>query len=66
MTKPRGMDEAYYRFIYVPVVAVIGIYIISILIESFIPNDIFRYIIVTGGVLGVIIIYYKEQIKKFI
>ena len=66
MRKPRGMDEAYYKFIYVPVLAIFGLVIVSEIIKTALPNTILRYIIVSGGIIGLIIVYYRNNLKKFI
>lgn len=65
MDIPKGMDPAYYKFVYVPAVAIIGIIIVSELIKVAIPNEFARYILVSGGVLGLIAWYYRKQIKAF-
>ncbi len=61
----HGMDLAYYKFIYVPVCAVLGVIIVSELIKAFIPNGFFRYFLITGGILGALAVYYKDQLKSF-
>ena len=66
MSKPRNMDPAYYKFIYVPVCFILGIVIVSEIIKIYIPNTFFRYFLITAGLLGALGVYYKEQLKSFI
>ena len=61
---PKGMDPAYHKFVYVPVVFILGLIIVSELIKTQISNDIFRYLLVGGGLLTALVIYYKKQLMK--
>ena len=62
----QDMDSAVYKFIWVPVVAILGIMIVSEVIKTAIPNTFFRYFLITGGILVALAAYYKEQLKSFI
>ena len=64
-TTPKGMDPAYYKFIYVPAVAIIGIWIAGILLQAAIPNTFARYFLVGGGALISLAWYFRKQIKDF-
>jgi len=65
MGRPRGMDPAYYKFIYVPVCAILGIFLVSEFVKAFIPNTFFRYFLITGGLLTAFAVYFKDQLKSF-
>ena len=66
MRIPRGMDPAYYKFVYVPICFILGIVIVSEIIKIYIPNTFFRYFLISAGLLGALAVYYKDQLKSFV
>ena len=65
MAYRKRMDPAYYKFVYVPVVFIVGLIIVSELIKTAIPNDFFRYFLIGTGLLGALALYYKKQLQSF-
>ena len=54
-----------YRFIVKPLIFIIGIIIISEIINAFIfNNNLFRNILTTGGILSFLIFYFKNEFNK--
>ena len=65
MTSKR-LNRAYEDFVAIPVMAVIGLYIVSILIDVFIDNSTFAFALKGGGIFLAILVYYKGTLEKYL
>ncbi|MBD3203514.1 hypothetical protein GF327_04420 [Candidatus Woesearchaeota archaeon] len=62
----RRINKAYEDFIIIPIFAVVGIYMVSVLIDAFVENSIFAWILKGGGILLAIVGYYKKSLEKYL
>lgn len=58
------VQEAAFKFIVVPLLFVLGIYIVSVFISDQIGGDIFKWFLFGAGSLAALAIYFKKQLKE--
>lgn len=74
MTKRKGMSqrkyediirEDYYRFVVRPAIVLVGIYIVSVLLQTFLNINYEYFEIIFTGIGGVpyLIYYYKKELR---
>jgi hypothetical protein len=67
--KSNGNDDiqkAFVRFLFVPLIAVIGIYVVGVAIQDFfeLPNAA-KYLFWAIGGIGFFALYFRKQLSKF-
>ncbi|MEK6918495.1 MAG: hypothetical protein AABW73_00470 [Nanoarchaeota archaeon] len=57
-------NNAVFRFIILPVLFLLGLYVVSVIITQFVgANELFRWIIFSGGLLAALVYYFKKQLS---
>ncbi|RLJ00955.1 MAG: hypothetical protein DRP06_00565 [Candidatus Aenigmatarchaeota archaeon] len=59
----RKVKEAVYIFIVVPLIFVIGIFIVSDFISRQMGGEIFKWFLFSAGTLSALVFYFKEKLK---
>jgi hypothetical protein len=54
----------WFRLVVKPAIFLFGIYIASELINMFMKNDLFKDIILYGGIIGFLIVYFKKELSE--
>ena len=59
------VDEATYKFFVVPVIFLLGLFVVSEIIQAFTDiTDFFKWMLFSAGLLGLIIYYFKKHLNN--